>query len=102
MTDPHAWLPPAILLTSLVPGLVIFFLGEERHALRTTLNLAGAISKAILVSVMVWGVFHERSYEWSLELLPGLALTFRADAMAAMFASLSTVLWLVTTVYAIG
>ncbi len=102
MTDMHAWLPPAILLTSLVPGLVIFFLAEERHGLRTALNLAGAIAKVILVAVMVWGVFHERSYEWSVALVPGLALTFRADAMAAMFASLSTVLWLVTTIYAVG
>ena len=102
MTDVRAWLPPAILLTSLVPGLVIFFLGEERHVLRTALNLAGAIAKVILVAVMVWGVFHDRAYEWSLALLPGLVLTFRADAMAAMFASLSTVLWLVTTIYAVG
>ena len=61
MTDTHAWLPPAILLTSLVPGVVIFFLGEQRHALRTSLNLAGAIAKAILVAIMVWGVFHDRS-----------------------------------------
>jgi multicomponent Na+:H+ antiporter subunit D len=99
---PHDWVPPAILLTSLVPGLVIFVLPEERHLVRTALNMAGAILKVVLVGFMVWGVFHGGTYEWSLALAPGLAVTLRADAMAAMFTSLSAVLWLVTTVYAIG
>ena len=44
-----AWLPALILLSSLVPGVLIFFLDEERHALRTALNLAGALLKLVLV-----------------------------------------------------
>ena len=38
-------LPPFILASSLVPGLVIFFLPESRHRLRTTLNLSSAVVK---------------------------------------------------------
>ena len=38
-----------ILLSSFVTGLVIFFLKEENHRLRTWLNLLGVGTKLILV-----------------------------------------------------
>jgi multicomponent Na+:H+ antiporter subunit D len=60
-----------ILATSLVPGLVIFFLPEERVAIRTTLNMAGALVKLVLVGVVIWGVLHGHQYETRLPLLPG-------------------------------
>jgi len=92
-----------ILATSLVPGLVIFFLPEDRVAIRTTLNLAGAVVKLVLVGVMIWGVYHGHYYETRLPLLPGgLDLVLHSDAESVLFVTLSTVLWLVTTVYAIG
>lgn len=98
----EVWLPLFIVVSSLLPGLVIFFLPEERVASRTILNLAGAVLKVVLVGVMIWGVFHGHQYETRLPLLPGLDLVLRADALSVLFVSLSTVLWLVTTVYAIG
>ncbi len=92
-----------ILATSLLPGMVIFFLPEERVDIRTTLNMAGAVLKLVLVAVMIWGVFHGHQYETRLPLLPdGLDLVLRADAESVLFVTLSTVLWLLTTVYAIG
>ncbi len=98
----NAWLPALILFSSLVPGLAIFFLREESHRLRTVLNLFGAVVKLLLVGVMIWGVFHERMYETRWTLAPGLDLVLYADALSVLFVTLSTVLWLVTTVYAIG
>ena len=97
-----SWLPALILLSSLIPGLVIFFLREQSHRLRTVLNLFGAIAKLALVAVMIWGVFHEQVYETRWTLAPGLDLVLHADALSVLFVTLSTVLWLVTTVYAIG
>ena len=97
-----AGLPLLILGSSLLPGLVIFFLPEERVATRTTLNLAGAVLKLVLVGAMIWGVFHGHHYETRLPLLPGLDLVLRADALSVLFVTLSSVLWLLTTVYAIG
>jgi multicomponent Na+:H+ antiporter subunit D len=96
------WLPALILFSSLVPGLLIFFLDEERHALRTALNLAGALLKLVLVGWMIWGVFHDHAYLSRLTLVPGLDLVLEADALSVFFVALSTLLWLVTTVYAIG
>ena len=43
------WLPLLIVASSLVPGLVIFFLKEDSHGTRTFLNLAGAAAKLVLV-----------------------------------------------------
>jgi multicomponent Na+:H+ antiporter subunit D len=99
---PNAWLPIAIVLSSLVPAVAILFLREESHRLRTTLNLAGAALKLALMGMMAWGVFHGRAYEARLPVLPSAELVLHADGLSVLFASLSTVLWLVTTVYAVG
>jgi multicomponent Na+:H+ antiporter subunit D len=97
-----ALLPVAVVLSSFLPGLVIFFLAESRIRLRTTLNLIGAVAKLALIGVMLWGVLNEREYVFSYSVLPGLDLVLKADALAMLFVSLSAVLWLFTTLYAIG
>jgi len=97
-----AWLPVLVVASSLLPGLVIFFLREGSHRLRTALNLVGAILKLVLVGILIWGVFHEHVYESRWTLAPGLDLVLHADTLSVLFVTLSTVLWLVTTVYAIG
>jgi len=99
---PDAWLPLLVVLSSLLTGVLIFFVGEEQHRTRTTLNMIGAVAKLLLVGVMVWGVFHRHRYETRLPLLPGLDFVLRADAMGMLFVGLSSVLWLLTTIYAIG
>ncbi|MDT8443245.1 MAG: proton-conducting transporter membrane subunit [Desulfuromonadales bacterium] len=97
-----ALLPVAILLSSLVPGLVIFTLPEERHLLRSVLNLSGALLKLCLVAILFLGVFAGNEFMFSMQLLPGMNLTLHADALSLLFLVLSAFLWLVTTVYAIG
>ena len=97
-----SWIPLLVLLSSLVPGFFIFLLREEQRPLRTTLNMAGAITKLVLVVVMVWGVFHGHSYETRLPMLPDLGLVLRADALGMLLSALSAALWLVTTLYAVG
>jgi multicomponent Na+:H+ antiporter subunit D len=98
----NALLPVLILLSSLVPGIVIFFLREESQGLRTTLNMAGATAKVLLIGVMIWGVSHGHAYETRLPLLPDMDLVLHADPLSILFATLSAVLWLLTTLYAVG
>lgn len=94
--------PLSVLATSLLPGLAIFFVDEDQHRLRTTLNLAGAVAKVLLVAAMLWGVWHGERYETRFELVAGIEFVLRIDSLALLFVTLSALLWLATTVYAIG
>jgi len=96
------WLPLLILLTSLLPGIVIFLLPEERIRWRTALNLGGAFLKLVLTGIMIWGVRHAHVYETRLPMLPEIELVLNADAMSMMMTALSGVLWFVTTLYAVA
>jgi len=95
-------LPLLVLGTSMLTAVLIFPLREEQRALRTALNLVGATLKLLLVVAMVLGTMRGLQFEARLAFMPGIDLVFRADFMALLFATLSAILWLVTTVYAIG
>ncbi len=97
-----AVLLPAILLSSLVPAVVIFLLKEESRRLRTTINLTGAGLKLALVAAVMWGVYQGQTYMLRLPLLPGLDLLLHVDELSLLFASLSALLWFLTTIYAVG
>jgi multicomponent Na+:H+ antiporter subunit D len=92
----------AILLTSLIPGLVIFFLAETSVRLRTAINLAGALLKLLLLLWVMYRVGQGDIYELRWPFLPGIDLVLRADYLAVFFGTLSAVLWLLTTLYAVG
>ncbi|MEQ8496914.1 MAG: monovalent cation/H+ antiporter subunit D family protein, partial [Gammaproteobacteria bacterium] len=77
-------------------------LPETRSRTRTTLNLAGALTKLALVVVMLFGVRAGNDYGFRHEVLPGVQLAFEMDALALLFVTLSSGLWLLTTLYAIG
>jgi multicomponent Na+:H+ antiporter subunit D len=98
----EGWLLVSILLSSLVPGIIIFGLREESSTLRTGLNLAGASLKVLLILAMDIGIYFGHTYELRLPLIQGLELVLDADPLSALFASLSSLLWLLTTVYAVG
>lgn len=95
-------LPLLVLCSSLVPGVIIFHLPEQRRHLRTTLNLAGAVIKLALIGIMLEGVARDEQYEFRHAILPGLELILHADALALLFVTLSAALWFLTTLYAIG
>jgi len=95
-------IPTGALLTSLLAAVVIFMLPEDRHRLRTAVNLAAAVVKLALVVLMVWGVFRGAAYGVRFSMLPGVDFVLHADALAVMFAGLSALLWLFTTIYAVG
>lgn len=97
-----ALLPPMALMTSLLGSVLIFATPEHRSGLRTTINLAAALLKLVLVAIMVRGVFQGVDYHLSFPMLPGVDFALRADELSVMFAGLSAILWLLTTIYAVG
>lgn len=95
-------LPLLIVLSALIPGIIIFQIDEHRRVLRTVLNLVAAFSCVILIGILISGVYQGIVFETRLPLLPNIDLVLRADALSLLFVSLSGVLWLLTTIYAIG
>jgi multicomponent Na+:H+ antiporter subunit D len=97
-----SYVPVLILMTSFIPGLLIFFLRDEQVRLRTALNIGGALAKVALVVVLVPGVVGGEDLEWRAAFLPGIDLVLRVEPFSLLFLGLSALLWLATTVYAIG
>ena len=95
-------LPPAVVLVSTLAAIVIFVAGEARQRLRIWVNLTAAMIKLLLVVWIGLEVLAGTTFMFRFELLPGLELILHADALSILFASLSAVLWLVTTIYAIA
>ncbi|MCB1069870.1 MAG: monovalent cation/H+ antiporter subunit D family protein [Verrucomicrobia bacterium] len=98
----HEWLPLLILGSSLLTGICIFFLAEEQRGLRTFLNLAGAFIKLALVVYMVVGMARGETYETRFPIVLGFDFVLKADSLSLLLVGLSSGLWLLTTVYAIG
>jgi multicomponent Na+:H+ antiporter subunit D len=98
----NAVMPVLLLLTSLVPAAIIFLLPEDREGVRRTVNMAGAVLKVVLTGVLIVGVLDGLEYEWRRTLMPGIDLVLRVDPIPLLFVTLSSLLWLTTTVYAIG
>ncbi|AHK78505.1 NADH dehydrogenase [Ectothiorhodospira haloalkaliphila] len=95
-------LPLIILLIPLCAAPVLLALPERSAGLRTAINLGAALVKVLLVAWLSWKVSQGVIYDLRWTVLPGLDLNLQADPLAILFIALSAVLWLITTVYAVG
>lgn len=96
------WLPLMALSASLLAAVIIFTLQEDSRRLRTGVNLSAAVIKLVLVALMVRRVSQGQEDTFSFQVIGNIDFVLRADALGMMFAGLSSLLWLCTTVYAIG
>lgn len=97
-----ALLPLLVLGTSLFAAIGIFLIPENRHAMRGTLNLTAAMVKIGLILWMLFAVLNEQHFETRFTLIGDIDFILRVDALSLLFAGLSSLLWLCTTVYAMG
>ena len=95
-------LPILVLSTSLFAAAVMFLISERNETLRNTVNLLAATIQFVLVMWMAVRVLGESQYETRFSIVAGIDLVLRADALGIMFVGLSSLLWLFTTIYAIG
>lgn len=98
----YTTLPLHIVLISLLASIAMLCLAERRHYWRMGINLTAAILKLLLVSIMLIGVARGDVFGFRFEMLPGLSFYLHADALTMLLSLLSALLWLVTTIYAIG
>jgi multicomponent Na+:H+ antiporter subunit D len=98
----HNLLPLLIILSALVPAVCIFAIAEQRVRLHKVVNYGGGLICIALICSLLVGVLSGTTFETRLPLLPGMDLVLHADALSLLFVSLSGLLWLVTTIYAVG
>src|SRR5699024_1039111 len=97
------YIPVLMLSLSLLAALAIFPMPEQRVRLRSAVNIGAALLKVSLVLLLIPAVVDaDFRPEYSMSFLPGIDLVLRVDQLSVFFAALSSVLWLLTTVYAIG
>ncbi len=66
-------------------------------------SLSAAAVKLVVVISMLPGALKGTVFVYKLvDFTPGIGIGFRADALGMFFAAVSSTLWLITTVYAIG
>lgn len=94
--------PLYAVLVSLAAVLLIGLSGKSPN-IRETWTIAAAVTKFIIVVSMLPAVLGGAVYELHiLEIMPGLAVAFRVDALAMFFGLTASLLWIVTAFYCIG
>lgn len=97
----HSIKPLMAVLVSLAvtPFLVLSRSPNNREAW----TLAAAAAKFLIVASMVPAVLKGGEIVYTVaEVIPGVALKFRVDALGMLFAIVSSSLWIVTSAYSIG
>ncbi|MFC1787412.1 monovalent cation/H+ antiporter subunit D family protein, partial [Halobacteriota archaeon] len=103
MEPVYSMRPVLAILVSLVCAVLILASGERRRNLREFWTLLAAFSKFVIVISMLPLVMNGGVYEFTvMSILPGIPLHFRVDALGILFATLASMLWIMTSVYSIG
>lgn len=95
-------LPLLIVLTTVAAAAAVFCLRDDQTVARAAVSLTGPAITLALVVAMTLGVLDGRRHEARIPFLPGEDIVLSSDALAVLFAGLSAMLWLVTTVYALA
>jgi formate hydrogenlyase subunit 3/multisubunit Na+/H+ antiporter MnhD subunit len=100
--DLSAWM---LVLIVLIPfaGTVFVLLFNNRPDTREAASLAAALLTFLLSALSLPSAFAPQPLSTAaLQILPGLDIRFTADALGLLFATLASLLWIITTVYNIG
>ena len=92
-------------LAVVVSAIAAFLIARTRDKpnLRESWTIVAAIIKFILILSMLPEVLKGNVYVWTVfEMLPGLTIEFKADALGMIFALTASFLWIITAFYSIG
>jgi multicomponent Na+:H+ antiporter subunit D len=102
MTYHHSLLPLAAICISLLATVPIL-LSDRKPNLRESWTMLAAIGKFCLVACMLPSVLDGQGFILTLaEVIPGVPIQLRVDAMGMFFALVASFLWICTSVYSIG
>ena len=90
----------AVLVSICVVPLLV---SSKRPNMRETWTFAAAIVKLVLVLSMLPVILAGNQIVYTLaQVVPGVAIKFRVDALGMLFACVAASLWIVTSAYSIG
>lgn len=102
MTYQSSLLPLAAIGISLAAAVPIM-LSDRRPNLREFWTLLAAIGKFVLIATMLPSVLAGHGFVLTLaEVVPGVPIQLRVDAMGMYFALVASFLWICTSIYSIG
>jgi multicomponent Na+:H+ antiporter subunit D len=102
MNYQSSMLPLAAICISLLAAIPIL-LSNRRPNLRESWTLLAAIGKFGLIATMLPAVLAGQGYVFTLaEVIPGVPIQLRVDAMGMYFALVASFLWICTSLYSIG
>lgn len=94
--------PLAAVLISLVGSIPIMLSGRSPN-LRESWTISIALGKVIIVASLLPSVLAGGGFEFTIaEVIPGVPIALRVDAMGMFFALVASFLWLLTSIYSIG
>lgn len=103
MAYPYSIWPLVAILVSLLATLPIMAFNGRSPNLREGSTLMAAVAKFLIVASMIPTVMQGGGFELTLaEVLPGVPIQLRVDAMGLFFALVASFLWICTSVYSIG
>ncbi|MBI5237235.1 MAG: monovalent cation/H+ antiporter subunit D family protein [Deltaproteobacteria bacterium] len=95
--------PLYAIMVSLVSIFPITLSGERNSNLRDGWTVLASVVKFSIVISMLPAVLGGKTIEYTLvTILPGLAVKFRVDSLAVLFAMTASGLWVLTSFYSIG
>ncbi len=84
-------------------GTVPILLSDRRPNLRESWTVLISLGKFAIIASMLPAVLEGGGYRFTLtEVLPGVAIALRVDAMGMYFALVASFLWILTSIYSIG
>jgi multicomponent Na+:H+ antiporter subunit D len=94
--------PLAAVLISLL-GTLPIMLSDRRPNLREAWTVLISLGKFTIIAALLPAVLEGGGYRFTLaEVLPGVAIALRVDAMGMYFALVASFLWILTSIYSIG
>ncbi|MDT8442905.1 MAG: monovalent cation/H+ antiporter subunit D family protein [Desulfuromonadales bacterium] len=94
--------PLAAILVSLLGALPII-LAHRQPNLRESWTILIALVKLMIVASLLPGVLQGSSYVFTIaQVIPGVPIELRVDALGMIFALVASSLWLFTSIYSIG
>lgn len=101
--DPVVSIRPLLAIAVAALAAVAVLLLRDRDKLRDAVSPAAAVVMFGIVASMAPTVLAGGTLEYDLfEILPGIDFAFRVDPLGMVFATISSLLWIVTAVYSIG